>query len=143
MIAAIRISGMVGVDWDVEATLGRMRLGRKYSCSLLKTDAESLGMIKKARAFIAYGKIDKETLKQLILKRGKMPGDKPVSSNISDSSVEEIFSGKKNLKDFGMKPFFRLHPPIGGFKKSTNQFYPKGILGNHNDKINALIRRML
>ena len=40
------------------------------------------------------------------------------------------------------KGFYRLHPPIGGFKKSTKLAFPKGILGEHKD-ISKLLRRML
>lgn len=144
MIAIIRILGLVGVNKHVEATLERLRLKRRYACVIVPETPEINGMLEKTRAKIAYGRIDKETLKLLILKRGKLPGNKPVDTKkISESAVEEIFSGKKKLKDFGMKPFFRLHPPVGGFKKSTKQFYPKGMLGNHGEKINELIRRML
>ncbi len=144
MIAVIRISGMVGINKDIEATLERLRLKRKYACVVLHETPEVIGMLKKARAFVAYGKTDKETLKLLILKRGRLQGDKPLDAKkVSDAITAEIFEGKKKLKDFGIKPFFRLHPPLKGFKKSTNQFYPKGILGNHADKINELIGRML
>ncbi|MBS3090517.1 50S ribosomal protein L30 [Candidatus Pacearchaeota archaeon] len=144
MISVIRISGMVGIDEDVEATLTRLRLGRKYACIILNPNAEIKGMLQKVRAFIAFGEIDKETLKMLVLKRGRLPGNRLVDTKkISDSVIEEIFSGRKKLKDFGMKPFFRLHPPVQGLKKSTKQFYPKGILGNHGARINELLRRML
>ena len=143
MIAVIRIAGMVGLNVKVEATLQRLRLGRKYSCVLLNLNSETKGMLQKARACIAYGEISKETLKLLILKRGRLPGNKPVDAKkISDAVIGEIFAGKKNIADLGLKPFFRLHPPLHGFKKGTNQFYPKGVLGG-NKGINELIGRML
>lgn len=144
MIAVIRISGLVGINRDIEATLERLRLKRKYACVVLHETPEIIGMLKKVRAYVAYGKINAETLKLLISKRGRLAGNKQVDAKkVSDALIAEIFEGKKKLKDFGIKPFFRLHPPIQGFKKSTKQFYPKGILGNHADKINELIGRML
>jgi large subunit ribosomal protein L30 len=109
----------------------------------LPETSEIKGMLKKTRPYIAYGRIDKETLKLLIAKRGRVPGNKPLEEKkISDAMISEIFDGKKRLKDFGIKPFFRLHPPLKGFIKSTKQFYPKGILGEHG-KINDLIKKML
>lgn len=143
MIVVIRISGLVGINRDIESTLERLRLRRKYACVALHETPEIIGMLKKVRAFIAYGKIDKDTLKLLISKRGRTAGNKPLDAKkVSDAVVAEVFEGKKKLKDYGIKPFFRLHPPLKGFKKSTKQFYPKGVLGE-NEKINELIKRML
>lgn len=144
MIAIIRILGLVGVNKYVEATLERLRLKRRYACVIVPETSEINGMLKKVRAKVAYGKIDKETLKLLILNRGRAAGNKPVDAKkISDALISEIFEGRKDLKSIGLKQFFRLHPPVGGFKKSTKQFYPRGILGNHAEKINELIQRMV
>lgn len=144
MIVVIRISGQVAIGNNIKATLGRLRLKRKYACVLLHENPETLGMIEKAKAYIAYGKIDNATLTELILKRARLPGNKPVDiKKISQGMVDEILSGKKKLADFGFKPFFRLHPPRGGMRLSTKQFYPGGVLGNWNEKINSLVMRML
>jgi len=66
-------------------------------------------------------------------------------SEISDVEeiAKEFLESKtdKKLENFGVKPFFRLHPPRGGFNSKLR--FPKGILGNHGEKINELIRRML
>lgn len=37
--------------------------------------------------------------------------------------------------------FFRLHPPRKGINSKIH--FPKGVLGNNQDKINELIQRML
>jgi len=113
MIAVIRIKGIVGLDRDVNETFARLKLGRKYSCIILEEKLDLLGMVNKVRNFVAYGKIDEATLKELQEKRGKK----------------------------GKEMFFRLHPPRGGIKAKAH--YPKGVLGDHKDKINDLIRRML
>ena len=44
-----------------------------------------------------------------------------------------------------LKPFFRLHPPKGGFEKAgiKKPFTVKGALGYRGDKINDLIKKML
>lgn len=125
-IAVIRIRGLVEVRKDLERTLDILRLRKKYSCVLVENKKDVLGMLEKVKHLIAYGEIDEDTKKELILKRGRLSGDKPV----------------KSINDKDMKPFFRLHPPIGGFKKSTKKLFPHGVLGE-NKKINELIRRML
>ncbi len=118
MIAIIRISGMVDVNKHVENTLFRLRLRRKYCCVVLEETPEIKGMLKKIRNFVAYGKIDEKTFKQLKEKRG------------------EKIKGKEELK-----PFFRLHPPRKGIKSKVH--YPKGVLGDNKEGINKLIKRML
>jgi large subunit ribosomal protein L30 len=137
-IAVIRIIGMVKVKPDTAETLYRLGLRRKYSCILINPSNISLmGMLNKVKYSVAYGEVDKDILGKLIKSRAeKIDGGKFDSEKIT----EEILSGK-NLKDFGLKSFFRLHPPRKGIKSKLQ--YPKGVLGNHGKDINKLIERML
>jgi len=113
MIAIIRIAGKVKVRKDIEETLHRLRLRRKYACVVIDENRpEIMGMLRKVRNYVAYGKISEEMLKELRKKRGKKG-----------------------------KVFFRLHPPRGGIK--SKEHFPRGVLGDHGDKINELIKRML
>lgn len=139
MIIVIRISGQVGISKKVDETLSRMNIHRKYSATLIKPTPENLKLLKRIRDFVAYGDIKKETLKSLIEKRGS-PIDKTKKID-----VEKVVSGleKKNLKDLGLKPFFRLHPPRGGIDSKVHFPIRKGVLGDNKMKINDLIRRML
>lgn len=141
MRAIIRIHGLVDISEEVENTLYRLRLRRKYSCIILRDDKEKEGMLKKIRNFVAYGEIDKKTFVELVKKRGQVlqKGEK-----INAEEIVEKFTNSKTeekLDKFGIKPFFRLHPPRGGIKSKLH--YPKGVLGNHGKKINDLIMRML
>ncbi len=119
MIAIVRIKGRVGLNQDINETLDRLRVRRKYTCVVLKGTNEELGMIAKVRDFIAYGEIKDEVYKELVKVRGKKGGD-----------------GK-------IKPFFRLHPPRGGIESKKHFGVGKGVLGDNGDKINDLILRML
>ena len=139
MIAIIRISGMVGVNEDVENTLLRLRLRRKYSCVILRESKELSGMLNKIRSFVAYGEIDKETFVELAEKRGELI-DKNKKTD-KKGAGEQYFSGKKKLQDYNLKPFFRLHPPRKGI--NSKKHYPVGVLGSHGKEINNLIKRML
>ena len=56
---------------------------------------------------------------------------------ISDETYKKLVEKRKTK----IKDFFRLHPPRGGIK--TKVHFPKGVLGNHKEKINELIERML
>ena len=137
MIVVIRISGMVNINKPIEETLYRLRLRRKYSCVIVSETKETIGMLKKVRNFISYEKIDENTLKELINKRGQSEDKK---EKINVEKVIKYLNENKTLDGSGIKPFFRLHPPRGGI--NTKQHFPKGVLGE-NKEINKLILRML
>ena len=119
MIAIIRIHGQVDLKKEIFETLSRLRMRKKLTCVLIdEKDKVRRGMLNKVKEYVAFGNINDEMVKKLIKKRG-----------------EKDKNGK-------LKPFFRLHPPRGGFKKSTKQLYPKGILGEYKD-ISKLLERML
>lgn len=141
MIAAIRIRGEVNLEKDVKETLKRLRLRKKYSCTVIaKPKNEQLGMIKRVRDFVAYGEISEEMLGKLLEARGR-PVDKKKKVDFKTAS-KEIAAGKK-FEELNIKPFFRLHPPRGGIESKKHFGVGKGVLGNHKDKINSLIERML
>ena len=138
MICIIRIRGEVNVDRKAEETLSRLRLRRKYSCVVINPNKEQMGMIVKMRNFIAYGKISKPAFEELIEKRGQsIDKNKKIDAK---KIAEEIEKGKK-YSELNLKPFFRLHPPRGGIKSKVH--FPKGVLGDHGDEIDKLIKRML
>lgn len=138
MIAIIRIKGRTGIRKDFSETLDRLRLRRKFSCVLVENKKENLGMIKKIRNLVAFGEISDEMLEKMIEIRGKaIDKSKKVSPK---EAVTGLKSGKK-LEDFNVKPFFRLHPARKGM--NTKKQFPKGVLGNHKNKIDELIGRML
>lgn len=142
MIAVIRISGLVEIPRDAKETLFRMRLRKKFTLVLMHENPVNLGMIKQVRNFTAFGKINKETLAELIKARGKTIGNKKIKID-AEKIASELLEGKteKKLSDFGLKLFIGLHPPRGGIDSKLH--YPKGVLGDNQEKINDLIRRML
>lgn len=138
MIAVIRIKGQVGLRKEIKETLDRLRIRRKYACVVLKDSKENLGMIQKVKDFVAFGEINKETLEALIEKRAKTTEKKKIDAK---KIVDEILKGTP-MEKLALKPFFRLHPPRGGVKTKL-PFSVGGVLGNHKEKINELIMRML
>ncbi len=144
MIAVIRISGMVDVPGHIQEALFRLRVRRKYSIVLIHPTKENIKLLKKLRDYIAYGDIDPKTLELLIEKRAEAISSP--KGNKEKIDVKKIVEGiqKKNLSELGIKPFFRLHPPIGGIdSKKHFGVSSKAVLGDNKEKINDLIRRML
>lgn len=135
MMLVIRISGMVQIPNDVQETLYRMRLRQKYAAILLDETPENSKLLNKVRNFVAYGAIDNETLKALMVARGERLDGKEVS-------VKTVPAKAEDLEKLGFKPFFRLHPPRGGIDGKLHFGVKKGVLGS-NKKINELVRKML
>ncbi|MEM1577492.1 MAG: 50S ribosomal protein L30 [Candidatus Pacearchaeota archaeon] len=143
MIAAIRIKGRVEIPKEIKDTLYLLRLRKKFVCSLYPEEKQIINMLEKVKAYIAYGKINDKTLEILIRERGRKLGDKRLSEEEVKRVIEELKKGKK-LKEINIiKPFFRLAPPRGGFKKNSKLLWPKGIRGNIGEKINDLILSMI
>ncbi|MEM4330959.1 MAG: uL30 family ribosomal protein [Candidatus Pacearchaeota archaeon] len=127
MIAVIRIHGRVGLRKEIEETLTRLRIRKKFNCVFIKEeDKVRMGMVKKVKDYVMYGEVSEELVQKVIEKRGEL---KDKSKKI-----------KKTIEN--IKPWIRLHPPRGGFKKSTKLPYPKGILG-YNKEISKYLERMI
>ncbi len=153
-IALIRIHGKVGVRKKARDTLNMLKLYKKYHCVIVPNTKPFLGMIKQVKDFITWGEIDKETLTLLLEKRGRLPNKQPLNEDYVKEKInssikqfaEDVLNFKKRLKDLpGLKLFFKLAPPRGGFgRKGTKQPYSiGGVLGYRKEKINDLIKKML
>ena len=138
----IRISGLVKVKKEIEETLSRLKLRRKYAAILVNLNNKNIkGMLDKVKHFVAYGEIDKSMLVRLLKSRAKsIKGEKVEVKIDADKIANDLIAGK-DLRDLGLKPFFRLHPPRKGIKSKLQ--YPKGVLGNNEKDINKLVERML
>lgn len=153
MIAIIRIAGQCGLNKKIKETLKLLNLHKKNTCVVLKNNATLVGMLKKVKDYVTWGEIDDATFKKLLEERGRLPGNKKINKEYLEKNKVDINSfskgfmeGKKQIKDFpGLKKFFRLSPPRGGFeRKGTKKaFSMGGVLGYRKDKINDMIQRML
>lgn len=138
MITLIRITGQAGVRWDIDETFRRLNVHRKLACTLIdEKDTVAMGMVEKVRNDAAFGVVGDDLLKELIAKRGQTLDGKAISEKDVEKTLADIKKG-----EWKIKKFFRLHPPRGGFKKSTKLAYPKGVLGK-NEALDKLLVRML
>lgn len=137
MILVIRISGMVDVNADIEETMSRLRLRRKYAAVLIKDNSHNRQILETLRNHVSYGSVSPAVIEALIKHRGVALKGKKIDAK----QIAEMIS-TKNAEDLGMKPFFRLHPPRGGIESKKHAGIGKGVLGENKD-IGALVRRML
>ena len=153
-VAIIQIRGGIGIRKTVKDTLKYLKLQRKNSCVIVEPTESTKGMILKIKDYVTWGEIDKETLKLLLQKRGRVAGGKPLTEEYLkdktkgsfDDFVNKISENKIKFKDVpGLKTYFRLHPPIRGFEKEgiKKPYSMGGTLGYRKDHINDLIKRMV
>ena len=142
MYAAIRIRGTVNVSPNVKKALDILGLKRVNNMSLWRENEQSLKMVKMAKDYVAFGKINEETLKELVEKKGVplIPGEKIDTKKV----IAEILKGK-TPKEAGIKNLFTLSPPRGGFERKGVKvpYSLGGALGNRKEEINELIKKMI
>ncbi len=167
-IAVIRLRGIPDTPPDVRYTLHLLRLRRRFTCVVIEARPDYLGMLRVAENWITWGEIDADTLAELLRRRGRLVGDKPLTDDyvrkLGWESIDEFVLAfikgqverlwcpesrplpKKDGKVLcipKLKPFFRLHPPRGGLKSIKKHYSVGGDLGYRGIAINELIRRML
>ncbi len=156
LYAIIRIRGRIDVPPDVEYTMKLLRLHKKFHATLYSSNQPGLkGMLQKAKDWITWGEIDYNTLVELLKARGRIVGNKPLTDEIVEKKLgikggieglaKALLEEKVKLHKLQLvKPVFRLHPPRGGFKRSTKRPYNDGgELGYRGKDINNLIKKML
>lgn len=143
-IAVVLVRGTVNMSPDVKKTLELLRLKKKHACVVVDDTPVARGMVQRVKDYVAYGIIDEAFFKEMLEKRAEKIDEKADVTSLS----KDYFAGSVKLKDFetkGVKPFFRLHPPIGGFeRKGIKMPYAKGgVLGDRKEAIKDLIVKML
>lgn len=153
-ICIIRIRGAHGMNRKILHTLQLLNLHRVNSAVIVRTTPSTLGMIQKVKDYVAFGPISSDNMKKLLEKRALLEGSKPltddyVRTNTVFKSVDDlaiaIHKGKIRVSEIpGLKPIFRLHPPIGGYPGSIKKpVGAGGSLGKVGEKINVYLRKMI
>jgi large subunit ribosomal protein L30 len=154
LAVVVRVRGSVNLTKDVSATLSRLRLLRVNSSTLVRLTPPVEGMLRRAKDYLLWGRLDKKTLRLLLLKRGRLPGGRRLSDeNISkytryrtlDELVEAVWLSSSPAEAIKpVKPVFRLTPPKGGFKRSVKKPVKKGgVLGDWGERVSLVLRRMV
>ena len=153
-IAVIRIRSSVSRSISMKKTLELLRLHHTNHCVIVDNRPTYKGMLQKAKDMITWGELTPESTRELILKRGRLEGNKKITDeyikkNTSFSGIDDFIKKfldfKADLSDIqGLKPVFRLHPPIKGYpKRGVKYAYTLGgALGYRGSEINDLITKM-
>jgi large subunit ribosomal protein L30 len=151
-LLVIRIRGTINVSKREEDTLRMLRVERNNYATIIDDRPDYTGMLQKAKDWITWGEPSVETVKAILEKRGRAPGDRAITDDYIrelgfdglDDLAEKLVNCEISINQIeGIKPFFRLHPPKKGFKKSVKRPYRnKGELGYRGEEINELAMRM-
>ena len=153
-LAVIQVRGGIHLTQEHRQSLNHLQLRKKNSCVILENSPSYMGVLVKLKDYVTWGEVDEQTLKLLLEKRGKLAGNEALSENYLKEKTKMSFEqfaknfadNKIKLKDVpGLKTYFRLTPPKGGFEREgiKKQFSLGGALGYRKDNINNLLRRMI
>jgi large subunit ribosomal protein L30 len=153
---AVRVRGALGMKRKILDTLKMLRMHKVNHGVLVWTEKSYWGMLHKCKDYIAFGEIDEKTLIRLLRVRGKVEGNNPLTDehiknltqykNINEFA-KALLDGKIQYREkdvYKLKPVFRLHPPIKGYRGTIKKHYAEGgTTGNVGPYINNLIHKML
>jgi len=143
---------MVNTPRPVKDTLKMLGLNTRYRATIVPDTHSYRGMLLRAKEHLAWCETTPSLIKQLLEKRGCMQGWKPLRPEDVkelgykdlDSLAEALDSAEVTLSKLkGLKPSFALHPPRGGFKRSTRRAYSQGGILGLNPDLPKLIEAML
>jgi large subunit ribosomal protein L30 len=147
----VRIKGTVNIPRWAQVTLDGLNLDKRFRATIVPESAEYLGMLRKVKEEVAWTKADAGIVKELLEKRGRKTGYKPLSKSdlpkeykSMDDLATAIAENKVAISKLeGIKPWFALGPPKGGFKRKTKtQYAQDGILGEDGELV-EIVKRML
>ncbi|ADM11228.1 60S ribosomal protein L7 [Encephalitozoon intestinalis ATCC 50506] len=143
----------------VKKVLQLFRLKKTNTCMFVKNNKSTKRMLHIIKDYVAFGTIDMELLRKLMYTRGTgRNGNARVK--LTNEFIEDMFDGKiKCIEELvyhiynGTEMFrdvnnflypFHLSPPRGGFKgKKSRNFNDGGSVGNHQDLLGNLLKRMI
>ena len=152
LLLVVNIHGAINSPAPVRKALTELRVVRKFSASVVPDDAPSVGMLKLCKDYLAWSPLGADFLTILLKKRGMvslkraldLASLKKIGYKKHEDLAAKMVKEQLRLSEVeGVRPFFRLAPPRGGFKRSMRrQFTERGTLGS-NPKLEEIVKRMV
>ncbi|GGL50764.1 50S ribosomal protein L30 [Halocalculus aciditolerans] len=153
MQAVVQLRGEVNMRDTVDDTLQMLNIHSVNHCALVPETETYQGMVAKVNDYVAYGEPSEEVVASLIERRGEpLEGDADVddewvAENTDYDDVADLASAlldeETTLRDAGLAPVLRLHPPRGGHEGIKQPRAQGGQLGKQSSEdIDELLRRM-
>jgi large subunit ribosomal protein L30 len=153
MQAIVQLRGEVNMSQDVRDTLKMLNLHSSNHVTFVPETDTYRGMITKVNDYVAFGEPSVETVATLLRRRGEPEtgdgdiDDAWVADNTDyadvDALAEALVDEETTLRDEGLAPVVRLHPPRGGHDGIKHPVIEGGQLGRHEtEDIDALLEAM-
>ncbi len=149
----IRVKGSVKAKGEHLDTLRMLNLRRANWATIVPKTPSYEGMLKNVEHMITWGEPNLKTIKTF-LKKVEIMGDGRLDNECArklgfeslDDLARKLYTAEitlSSLKEKGIKPYVRLHPPRGGFKKTIKKHVSAGgEYGYRGKKINELFTKM-
>jgi large subunit ribosomal protein L30 len=153
MEAIVQLRGEVDMSGDVHDTLKMLNVHAVNHCTLVPENDAYRGMITKVNDFVAHGSPSADVVATLVRRRAEPEegdaeiDDEWVAENTDYESVDELAEAlvdeETTLREQGLSPVLRLHPPRGGHRGLKHPTQEAGQLGKHTtEQIDALLEAM-
>ncbi|WP_254545284.1 50S ribosomal protein L30 [Halomarina pelagica] len=153
MRALVQLRGAVDTSAGVRDTMSMLNLGRVNHCTFVPDTDTYRGMVTKVNDWVAHGEPSEETVAALIHRRGEpAEGRGPVDDEWVaehtdydgiDALAAAIVNEETTLREQGLSPTLRLHPPRGGHDGIKHPTKEGGQLGKHTTEgIDELLTSM-
>ena len=153
MQAIVQLRGEVNISGDIQDTLEMLNLHGVNHATLVPETESYRGMITKVNDYVAFGEPSAETVAMLLERRGEPEegtatiDDEWVAEQTDYDDVDALATAlvdeETTLREQGLTPALRLHPPRGGHKGLKRPTAEGGQLGRHStEEIDALLEAM-
>jgi large subunit ribosomal protein L30 len=152
LLLVLNLHGVINSPGPVRRALEELKVVRRFSASVVPGDPSTLGTLKLCKDHVAWAPIDADLLATLLKKRGMVSATKALDSALlkrmgyrdyEDLAAKMVKEEIRLSAVEGLRPFFRLASPRGGFKRSMRRAFSEGGLLGSNPKLSELVRRML
>ena len=153
-LLVVNLHGQINVPRAARETLVQLGLGLRFSATVVSDDPVSKGSVKRCKDYVAWSPIDAELLAEILRSKGRVSNSKVLDDGalkaMGFKTHTELAKAIINGDDSGlmssvkgMKPFFGLSPPRGGFKRSSRRQYREGGILGENPQLPSIVRRMI
>jgi large subunit ribosomal protein L30 len=153
MRALVQLRGEVNQSQSVRDTLEMLNLHKVNHCVLVPETPTYEGMITKVNDWVAHGEPTEVAVERLLRSRAEpASGAGPIDAEwIAEHTAYEDFEAlasalaaeETTLREEGLSPTLRLHPPRGGHDGIKHPTTEGGQLGPHaTDAISELLEAM-
>jgi large subunit ribosomal protein L30 len=153
MKAVVQLRGEVDMAGDIQDTLEMLNVHAVNHCTLVPETESYRGMVTKVNDYVAHGEPSEDVVETLLAKRAEpLEGDADVDEEwLAEHTDYEDFASlasaianeETTLREQGLSPTLRLHPPRSGHRGIKQPVATGGNLGKHDtEAIDELLEAM-